>query len=66
MMTMISRSFGFEWPVCEEVCRVDKEALLWEWNNVVLNLTITPMDPLKAEQHFMDIFMMNFNKPVGL
>lgn len=66
LMTMIAKCFGFDWPMNIEVKRVDQEALAWEWNNVILNLFITPMDSLKAEQTFIDIFMMNFDKPVGL
>jgi hypothetical protein len=65
MMTVISKVFGFEWPTYEEIHQVDKQALQWEWDNVVLKLTIVPMDPMKAEQTFMDLFMMNYDKPVG-
>jgi hypothetical protein len=66
LMTVIGKYFGFNWPVCEEVDNIDKAALQWEWDNVVVKLTIQPMDTLKAEQTFIDLFMMNFDKHLGI
>ena len=36
LMEVISKKFGFEWPMPDEVKEADKKRLEWEWDNLML------------------------------
>lgn len=53
---IIAKKFGFKYPHSAEVKRIDREALLFELDNVKLFSTTEHWNPLRAEQEFLNRF----------
>jgi hypothetical protein len=53
LMMVISRKFGFQYPLSAEVKAADNAALEWEWNNIVLSNNIETMSPIQAKREFI-------------
>lgn len=58
VMEVMSRRFGFPWPLHPAVKMADRKMLEWEWENIMLKratVVITDMEPAQT-------FLMHFNE----
>lgn len=55
LMVVISKKFGFQYPLSVEVREADDYALRWEAVNVVTNDRIIPMTPIQAKRAWLGI-----------
>jgi len=55
LMNVISRKFGFEYPLSTAVKEADNYALKWEWINLVLADRHQPLQPQLAKSAFLTI-----------
>lgn len=58
LMKVIAKKFGFNWPVSEEVKKIDEKLLRIEWNALMLERknNIEVYSPAKAKTFFMERF----------
>ena len=63
LMSFIAKHFGFEFPLSEEVHSIDREMLLIEWENLVVNENdeFECWDHETAKARFIEQFNMLFN-----
>ena len=61
LMIVISRKFGFQFPLSEAVREADDYAMRWEWVNVVTADRVSPMAPVVAKRAFLTIMDMLTN-----
>lgn len=60
LMRVISKKFGFEYPLSKEVKQCDEIALKYEWENIVLKTPNNPskavLSPQDAKETFLNFF----------
>lgn len=59
LMKLIAEKFGFEYPLPEEVKKVDNEMLEYEWDCLMLrnnNWLVSSRQPLECERDFIQMF----------
>jgi len=58
LMKVIAEKFHFEYPLCEEVKKIDGEMLIKEWNSLMLRTekALPTYSPKKTEKMFLDKF----------
>lgn len=56
IMGLVAEKFGFSLPMSDEVKKLDRQALEFEWENKVLANTFTSMEHHEAERRFLDCF----------
>ena len=61
LMMVISRKFGFQFPLSAAVKEADEYALRWEWANIVIADRIPTMSPFEAKHAFLGIMDMLTN-----
>lgn len=66
LMALIAEKFGFEWPLSENVKRVDEYLLQWEWHTIMIdtNSSYLPYSSKGAEEMFLQKFT-SLSKPHG-
>jgi 5'-deoxynucleotidase YfbR-like HD superfamily hydrolase len=55
LMVVISRKFGFQFPLSTAVKEADEYALRWEWVNIVTAERVSTMTPREAKHAFLGI-----------
>lgn len=55
LMMVISRKFGFQFPLSEALSVADDYALHYEWENIVLNDRIQALTPHQVKQEFLSL-----------
>lgn len=53
LMMVISRKFGFQYPLSEALSAADDLALHYEWENIVMNDRIPALTPHQAKHEFL-------------
>lgn len=56
IMKLIAEKFGFSQAMSEEVKKLDRQALEFEWENKVLDNTFTSMGHHEAEKRFLECY----------
>jgi 5'-deoxynucleotidase YfbR-like HD superfamily hydrolase len=56
IMSLVAKKFGFSLPMSEEVKKLDRQALEFEWENKVLDNTFTSMEHHEAKRRFLECF----------
>jgi len=61
LMKVLSAKFGFNYPLSDEVKKVDKAMLEWEWQFIMLehkNFHLPTFSPAEAKQKFIELFKL--------
>ena len=63
LMVFIAKEFGFQYPLSEEIHAIDREMLLYEWENLVVNENegFECWDHATAKAKFIEQFNLLFN-----
>jgi 5'-deoxynucleotidase YfbR-like HD superfamily hydrolase len=56
IMKLVADKFGFSLPMSDEVKKLDRQALEFEWENKVLDNTFKSMEHHEAEKRFLECF----------
>lgn len=56
IMSLIAKKFGFYLPMSDEVKKLDRQALEFEWENKVLSNNFKSMEHHEAEKRFLECF----------
>lgn len=56
IMHLVAKKFGFSLPMSQEVKKLDRQALEFEWENKVLDNTFTSLEHHEAEKRFLECF----------
>lgn len=60
LMAVIAKKFGFNWPLCDEVKRADKEMCEMEWGGIFLETIQGPFEKLMTNKEAENAFLKTF------